>query len=66
MDRQTVEYNVRLGDEFHAPLDGEEIVAIEKVAFEDAGVQAAIAKLNLPEGTTIIIDPWPYGKNSEV
>ncbi|KAL1586008.1 hypothetical protein WHR41_04737 [Cladosporium halotolerans] len=56
-----VEYNVRLGPNLHAPGDGEEIVAIERLALEDEGVKAAIAKLQLPEGSQIVIDPWIYG-----
>ena len=62
MTTETLEYNVRLGPNLHAPGDGDEIIAIERLALEDAGVQAAIAKLQLPEGSQIVIDPWIYGK----
>ncbi|OCK83734.1 hypothetical protein K432DRAFT_290434 [Lepidopterella palustris CBS 459.81] len=58
-----VERNVLLGKNFHANGDGEEIVAIEKVALEDEGVKAEIAKLKLPEGTVVISDPWIYGSD---
>ena len=34
---------------------------VEKVALEDEGVKAELAKLGLPEGTGIISDPWIYG-----
>ena len=34
---------------------------VEKIALEDEGVKAEIAKLNLPEGTVLISDPWGYG-----
>lgn len=57
-----VVHNVLLGPFLHANGDGDEIVAIEKVALADAGVQAAIAKLELPEGTVVISDPWIYGE----
>lgn len=57
-----VESNVRLGPCVHSNADGDEIVAVEKIALEDAGVQAEIAKLQLPEGTVVISDPWIYGK----
>jgi len=57
----TVELNARLGPNLHAPGDGDEIFAIERAALEDEGVQAAIAKLQLPEGSQIVIDPWIYG-----
>jgi primary-amine oxidase len=56
-----VHFNVLLGKNIHANGDGEEIVEIEKIALADEGVQAEIAKLELPEGTVVIIDPWIYG-----
>ncbi len=52
---------MRLGPYVHANGDGEEIVAIEKAALADAGVQAEIAKLKLPEGSVVVSDPWIYG-----
>jgi primary-amine oxidase len=55
-------HNALLGPFIHANGDGEEIVEIEKVALADEGVQAAIAKLQLPEGTVVISDPWIYGE----
>jgi primary-amine oxidase len=36
---------------------------VEKIALEDPGVQAEIAKLKLPEGTVVISDPWIYGSD---
>jgi primary-amine oxidase len=59
----TVEYNVRLGANLHAPGDGEEIVAIEKIALADEGIKTEIAKLQLPEGTVLVADPWIYGSD---
>ena len=61
LKRQHVESNVRLGANKHGNGDGEEIVMIEKIALENDGVRAEIAKLQLPEGTVIICDPWIYG-----
>ncbi|WPH00379.1 Copper amine oxidase 1 [Acrodontium crateriforme] len=63
LDNETIEYNVRLGDDFHAPIDGEEIFAMEALAMADEAVKAEIAKLKLAEGTTVIMDPWPYGSD---
>jgi primary-amine oxidase len=60
-----VESNVRLGPNVHASVDGEDIVQVEKIALEDDAVKAEIAKLQLPEGTVIISDPWPYGRHSQ-
>ncbi|ROW03854.1 hypothetical protein VPNG_07256 [Cytospora leucostoma] len=56
-----VESNVRLGPFIHAPGDAEEIVALEKAILEDSGVRAEIEKLQLPEGTVVVSDPWIYG-----
>ena len=57
-----VESNLRLGQYVHGSADGEEIMEVERVALADEGVKAEIAKLQLPEGTVVISDPWPYGK----
>lgn len=61
LTQQRVEYHVRLGPNQHGPGDGEEVVMIEKIALEDERVRAEIAKLQLPEGTVVISDPWIYG-----
>lgn len=45
----------------HAPGDGEEIEAMERIALEDEGVQAELAKLKLPKGAKVVVDPWIYG-----
>lgn len=58
-----LEQNLLLGPFLHANGDGEEIIAIEKAALSDEGVKAEIAKLDLPEGTVIISDPWIYGSD---
>lgn len=57
-----VESNVRLGPNQHGNADYEEIMMVEKNALEDEGVKAALAKLQLPEGTAVCADPWIYGK----
>lgn len=57
-----VDSNLRLGPNIHSNADGDEIIAVEKIALEDEGVKAEIAKLQLPEGTVIISDPWIYGQ----
>jgi primary-amine oxidase len=53
--------NVRLGPCVHSNADADEIINVERIALEDEGVKAEIAKLQLPEGTVIISDPWIYG-----
>lgn len=52
---------MRLGANIHGAGDGEEIIAIETIAMEDERVKFEIAKLELPEGTVIVCDPWIYG-----
>lgn len=52
---------MRLGPNFHSSADGAEILDIERIALEDEGVKEAIAKLKLPEGTVVVVDPWIYG-----
>jgi primary-amine oxidase len=59
-----IESNVRLGANVHSNADGDEILMVEKVALEDEGMKAAIAKLQLPEGSVVIVDPWIYGISS--
>lgn len=61
LSRDRVESNIRLGANIHGPGDWEEILLIEKIALEDEGVKAEIAKLGLPEGTAVVSDPWMYG-----
>lgn len=61
LSNQRVEHNVRLGPNVHANADGEEIMMVERVVFEDEGVKAALVKLQLPEGAVVVCDPWIYG-----
>ena len=61
LSQKRVESNVRLGPNVHGPGDWEEILLVEKIALEDEGVKAEIAKLGLPKGTAVISDPWIYG-----
>ncbi len=57
-----MESNVKLGPNTHGPGDFDEILLVEKIALEDKGVRAELAKLGLPEGTAIVSDPWIYGR----
>lgn len=66
MSAGQVENNVRLGPNVHSGADSEELVAVELIALEDEGVKAAIAKLQLPEGTVVVCDPWIYGSFTSV
>lgn len=61
LSEHNIEHNLRLGPNVHSPFDGEEIVAMEKIALENEKVQAELAKMQLPEGAVIVVDPWIYG-----
>ncbi|KAK4457489.1 putative copper amine oxidase [Cladorrhinum samala] len=56
-----IESNVKLGPFVHPNADGDEIVAIEKAALSHPDVLAEVAKLQLPEGAELVVDPWIYG-----
>jgi len=66
LSQNRVESNLRLGPNVHSSGDGEEIVLVEKIALEDEFVKAEIAKLQLPEGTVVISDPWIYGRQCQI
>lgn len=61
LSSQKIERHTKLGPNIHAPLDAEVIIRMEKVAFENEKVQAELKKLQLPEGSVVVCDPWPYG-----
>jgi primary-amine oxidase len=46
----------------HSSGDGAEIVLVEKAVLADEGVKKEIEKLQLPEGTIVMSDPWIYGR----
>ncbi|TVY19155.1 Copper amine oxidase 1 [Lachnellula arida] len=58
-----IESNLRLGPNVHSNADSDEINAVERIALEDEGVKAELAKLQLLEGTVVISDPWIYGSD---
>lgn len=54
-----------MGPGLHAGGSGEEIINIEKVVLADPSVQEKIKMLQMPKGTVIICDPWPYGTSEK-
>lgn len=53
--------NVRVKEAYHCPADSYEMISAEKAALADERVQAELAKLQLPEGSRVVADPWIYG-----
>ncbi|KAK4154329.1 hypothetical protein C8A00DRAFT_42916 [Chaetomidium leptoderma] len=58
-----VEANAKLGPFMHANGDGEEIIAVEEALLSNPDVQAELAKLELPQGSVVVSDPWIYGSD---
>ncbi|KAI4594319.1 hypothetical protein KJ359_008342 [Pestalotiopsis sp. 9143b] len=56
-----VESSVEVPSHFHGPVDESEIITVEKIALEDPRTKAEIEKLQLPEGTVVVCDPWIWG-----
>ena len=64
LTEQRVEVNKQLGPNIHGTADGEELLAVEKLAMEDERVKREIEKLQLPKDAVIVCEPWIYGKHS--
>ncbi|KAI9727346.1 MAG: hypothetical protein M1828_006966 [Chrysothrix sp. TS-e1954] len=60
---QKVESNTPLGPNIHGMADGEELLAVEKLAMEDEGVKAQLRKLQLPDDAFVVCEPWIYGSD---
>lgn len=63
LETQEIESNIRLGKSVHGAADTAEIDAVERLALEDESVRVEIEKLQLPEGTIVVCDPWIYGSD---
>ena len=61
LTKNAVEHHAKLGPFIHANGDAQEIADVELALLRHPDVQAELAKLGLPEGTTIVADPWIYG-----
>lgn len=59
-----VEHNAVVGSQHHAPADADEIEAVEKAVLNDEQVRAELRKLQLPQDTQFVCDPWIYGERS--
>ena len=52
-----------LGSKVHAPGTPEEIERMHDIAMKSDLVQKEIKRLRLIEGTEVVCEPWPYGKD---
>lgn len=64
LSKNTVVYNKTHQDSLHGPADYEEILCVERLVLEDAAVKAEIAKLNLPDDSLVMCEPWVYGRRA--
>ncbi|KAF2108826.1 amine oxidase [Lophiotrema nucula] len=53
-------YDLKNLDGNHAFVDAGEMKKCEKACLSDPRIQAAIDSLQLPEGATVVCDPWTY------
>lgn len=59
LDNNTVVKKIPLKGK-HSYIDPEFMQAVEKVCLADEQVQTEIAKLHLPSGSTVCVEPWAY------
>ena len=52
-----------LGSKVHAPGTPEEMERMYSVAMRSDLVHKELKRLRLPEGSEIVCEPWPYGKD---
>ncbi|BGP32212.1 hypothetical protein JCM10296v2_003992 [Rhodotorula toruloides] len=45
----------------HGPGDDEEVLKIAEISLESPMVKKELERLQLPEGSEVIAEPWPYG-----
>ena len=50
----------------HSYIDAEYMQAVEAACRSDSRVQQEIEKLQLPAGSTIVIEPWAYATDGEI
>ena len=52
-----------LGSKVHSPGTPEEMQRMEEVAMKSELVHKELKRLKLVEGTEVVCEPWPYGKD---
>lgn len=61
LTHKTVIENKQLGNEFHGALDPAEMELVAGLMLQDETVKEAVARLELPAGAELVIEPWMYG-----
>lgn len=71
VDKQFYEFRVNIGKEVvvseemlpgrHSHIDSDLMGEVGRACLADARVQEAIAALKLPDGATVVVEPWTYG-----
>lgn len=60
LDEQTVVSEQKLHGR-HPHIDGEYMRQAELACMADPSVKEQVAALKLPEGATVVVEPWTYG-----
>ena len=60
---EKVLWQQNLGTKIHAPGTSEEIERMHDIAMRSDLVKKEILRLKLIEGTQVVCEPWPYGKD---
>jgi len=58
-----VMWQLNLGPKIHGPGTPEEMERIHNIAVASELVKNEITRLKLVEGTQVVCEPWPYGKD---
>jgi hypothetical protein len=53
----------RLGPEVHGPLDFTEAAEVADMVVGSSQFKEAVAKLELPENTEYVVEPWMFGRS---
>lgn len=54
-------YNKEMDRFVHGPADLDEVARIETIVQNDPDVQKELKKLNIPDISLVLIEPWIYG-----
>lgn len=60
LNKQAVQLEVELENR-HSHIDGNYMREAEVACMADPRVKGQVAALKLPEGATVVVEPWTYG-----